>query len=217
MVERNIREVSKILEAYIRVLGSIGGAVTYLYFITAAILGAELTTLAYYLLKGYMIVALSAVSFIAAFFLAGYGSSAIWRIHHMYFRLVTSREMEKKYKRVEAIAWLGWLISILAAFIIAHLTTPFPMLIPVAVSLGVGLGNISMSLIYWLMVGERDLRPLIVGLYLLLTIPLYYYVELAMLYALLLTSLSASYLGVALSYTVEAMKRAKEVLHAARE
>ncbi len=212
------RGILRVLEAYAETLGLIAGAVSYLFFLTAALLGAFFTGLAFHLLRPIWLAFLTmAATFVMAFIIAGYSSSILWRLHSAYeLQRVPLDERPsalRRWRRSVAAIWVGWAVAFAVAFP-PSLIFPFPICVAVAVSLGVGLGNLITFVTSWAGFRELDLRPLLVALYLFATIPTYFALP-ELTFTLLSGHLIISYFGVAVSYTVAARRKVVDVLRAA--
>lgn len=226
MAEKNDYGLAGILDAYAGVLGLVSGGISYLLFLTAAVLSGWVTYLSFAVLGiSFISVAVVVVTFALSFGLAWFGISILERIQsaHVLQKIPSDARVSAllSWQRAGNVSILGWaagfLVGALAGFYV-----PQPAFVPVLVGVGVGLGNVLFYIVYFVYVRRTDFRPLFVGAYLLATTPLYPYVvglqgvpDIAA-FVLLTINLSASYLAVSLSYFIEARERVAEVLHAAR-
>ena len=226
MEEKESYGLAGILDAYADVLGLVSGGISYLLFLTAAVLSGWVTYLSFAVLGvSFLSIAVVAVTFGLSFGLAWFGITILERIESAHTLQKIPREARASAllsrRRAGILSGFGWGAAFLVGAL-AGLYVPQSAFVPVLVGIGVGLGNVLFYIIYRVCVSRTDFRPLVVGAYLLATTPLYPYVvglqglpELAA-FVLLTVNLSASYLAVSLSYFVEARERVAEVLNAAR-
>jgi hypothetical protein len=226
MEEKKEYGLAGILDTYVGVLGLVSGGISYLLFLTAAILSGWVTYLSFQVLGiSFISVTLVGATFAISFGLAWFGISILDRIQdaHMLQKVPADARVStlRSWQRAGNASFFGWaagfFVGALAGFYV-----PQAAFVPVLVGIGVGLGNVLFYVIYLVYVRRTDLRPLAVGVYLLATTPLYPYIvglhgvpDIAA-FVLLTVNLSASYLAVSLSYFVEARELVAEVLHAAR-
>lgn len=227
LMESDSRGLSRVLDAYIRFLGSVAPVVTYLVFLVASIVGAWSTTLAFAIFGVTPLAAvLFIVSFTLPFTLATYVMLLIFRVADSYEQLRLSGEARESYKkevrrRNILLGW-GWIVPFATLVPASYYFIPWPYTVPVAVSLGVGAGNVISALIVRKYGGDY-LASLFAGPYLILTATLYFYLPLqsatlgqTLEFALLTVNLSVSYFGAAIIQTFKARSQVTEVLHAAR-
>ena len=205
----DVRRTLSVLEAYASILPMVAGAISYLMYITAALLGFASTMILIELLgvQGTSLWIVYGLSFTIIFAIVTVGIYKLWKVLAVLeaFRM----RYGVKYSRYYLLSWLvAYIIAVVVALLVR---VPFPQY-ALPVSLGVGLGNLLMSLG---MTGRARYGSLLVGLYLLGSIPSYYYLpNLAAL--LLLFHLSLPYLAVSLWYIFEGQRAAVVILHAAR-
>jgi len=232
MGTRDIRDLLRIFEAYGRVLTNASLAVTYLLYLVAGMVGGWSTGLIMIFLGRHSVLAASILSvsiFIVLFTISWMASSLISNITGLYHGAVDGVDrasFEALNRRLTRVIDVLWVLSMVAAFAIAVFSIPayYSMLrIPVAVNLGVGLGNLGM------LVAERKIikvfspQQLFVFLYLVLTIPLYFILVPAagddavmVAYSLLTVHLGLSGLIAAAWYILSARRQVLGILHAAR-
>lgn len=203
------RRILSVLEAYASILPAVAGATTYLMYIAASLLGFASAMIAVELLRvqGGLIWAVYGLSFITIFTVTSVGIVKLWKV--LAVMEAFSMESEVKHSKYYLLVWLS--AFIMASAVTLLVRVPFP---PYAllVSLGVGLGNLLMSPG---MPGRAKYGPLLVGSYLIGSIPSYYYLP-SLAWLLLLFHLSLSYLAVSLWYLFEGQRAAVVILHAAR-
>lgn len=172
-------------------------------------------------------VAISVAIFAIVFVLASISSSIIDRIG-----LTQKLLMLPPGKRVDSVQvarrlgrWIivGWVASFLVA-------TPLSLLlgarlvvigIPMIVTLGLAFGNLGIFLALFRIVKVKNIQPLFVAGYLLLTAPTYLLLapagsEIVLAYILLTIHTSVSNFGAAVWYLLSSGKAASGILHAAR-
>src|SRR5712691_8351160 len=170
------RGLIRVLEAYVTYLGSVAPIVTYLLFLTAAIIGGWATTLAFALFGPTPLAfALLIASFAVSFTLAGYVLSVLFRVADSYEMLRLSGEARATYaktsRRRGTLLGLGWFVPFVTLIPASYYFIPWPYTIAVAISLGVGIGNVVTALVNRAY-GIDYVGGFFAGLYLVLTTPL---------------------------------------------
>lgn len=202
------RRILSVLEAYASILPSVAAAATYLIYITAAILGLISASMLVELLgvRGTTLWVIYALSFVIVFMIASAGVSKMWSVLTVLEAFKAGSEL--KYSKSNLLIWT---IAFILASVTFLLRTPFSSFV-LFVSLGVGLGNLLSALS---LTGRYRYGPLLVGAYLLLCIPSYYYLP-KFAEGLLLFHLVLSYFAVSLWYAFEGQREALVILNAAR-
>jgi hypothetical protein len=230
-VSLEIKDVLRIIDAYGVVLSRASYAVRYLLYLSGSILAGWSTGL-FILLLGLSVpsIALSVATFAVVFILASISSSIIDRIG------LTQRLLalppEKKIDSVQVAKRVGrWiLIAWGASFLVASpvslvlLRPPLAVIaIPMIVTFGLAFGNLGIFLAVFRIAGVKNLQPLFVTVYLLLTAPTYFLLipaipgdHVILAYILLTVHTSVSNFGAAVWYLLSSRKAASGILNAAR-
>ena len=227
-----IRDLLNILRAYGDVLADSSSAVTYLLYTIAGIVGGWTSGLLWIFIGEYNIaltLVLMVIMFIALFSIAGMATSLIWNITWLH-RNITNRDEYKGWvnlrRKLERAIGISWIVAIVSSFLLMAfpISPEYPVIkIPVAVNLGVGLGNLGMLVVVRYFTREFDPRQLFLFLYLILTIPSYFIlVPIAgtnaetVAFSLLTLHVGLSNFIAAVWYILAARRRVAGILHAAR-
>ncbi|MDJ0269933.1 MAG: hypothetical protein NXY59_05210 [Aigarchaeota archaeon] len=223
----------RVLEASGEVVARASAAIIYLLTTLVGIAGGWITgLLSFFIEPSPYFAALIVGIFAALFAVAGIAYSIIARISDFLSLLTVSPEERRNYlktrKRAGNFIGASWMGGMTAAFLLSLTLIPDQynlVKIPVAVSLGVSLGNLGMFLTNMRIARLFDPRPLFAGLYLLLTIPTYFTIpfmassrpDTIMLSYILLTihTVLAGFIT-ASWYVISARGRVSGILHAAR-
>jgi len=229
----DVRDALKILAAYGEAVSKTSAAITYLLYYAAGTLSGWTVGLVVLTMRGPAAFGLVAAAFAVSFMLAGFSSSVILRLGSTLRLLGLPEERRGEFveleKRSGRMMGIGWIITIAVGFTLAFLLQdPLShVAAPIGVSLGVGLGYlVNFAVINRLLLrirGERDIVPLIFGLYLILTSPTYLLLTsipgistVAAGFMLLTIHISVAGLGSAAAYLVSMRRTANVILHAAR-
>ncbi len=223
----------RVLEAYGEVVARASAAIIYLLTTSVGIAGGWITGLLTFFIEPSPYLAMLVIGIFAALFaVAGIAYSIIIRISDFLSLLKVSPEERQKYlqtrRRAGSFIAASWIGGMTAAFLLSLTLIPDQyslVKIPVAVSLGVGLGNLGMFLANMSVARLFDPRPLFAGLYLLLTIPTYFTIPfmasgksdtIMLAYTLLTIHTVLAGFITASWYVISARGRVSGILHAAR-
>ncbi|MEM3692382.1 MAG: hypothetical protein QXS61_07845 [Candidatus Korarchaeum sp.] len=207
----DVKRVLSVLEAYASILPGIAWAVSYLMYLVAALLGSISASMTIELLGVQGAPSMSiiyGISLSILFIIVSAGIIRLWRVFTILEAFRT--KSEAKYGIHPLLLWP--LAFIVAAVVTLLVRASFPQSVALFVSLGTGLGNLLMALVT---PGKEKYGPLLVGVYLIGTIPSYYYLP-GIAVSLLFFHLSLPYLAVSLWYIFEGQRTATVILHAAR-
>lgn len=204
--------IARVLEAYLLVISEMGGSVIYLLYITAAVIGSMATTLLHSILgEGTMTFAVSAISFIALFSIATYSSFIVARLGRSF------REAERLHRVSEAILVLNWIAPFGALYPLLLISPWGPeQTYCIWLSVSLAIGNLGLFLLEAKYGRRKDVKPLFVTAYLLITAPSYLLLTGELVYFLVTFNLTFSYFFVAVWYLISAWRGAEGILHAAR-
>jgi len=206
--------IARVLEAYLLVISEMGGSVIYLLYITAAVIGSMATTLLYNILgEGTMTFAVSAISFIALFSVATYSSFIVSRLDR-FFREAEGLRFTRAFGAVLVLCW----IVPFAALSPLLLSSPWgpERTYCIWLSVSLAIGNLCLFLLEAKYGRRKDVKPLFVAAYLLITAPSYLLLTGELVYFLVTFNLAFSYFFVAVWYLISAWRGAEGILHAAR-
>ncbi len=208
------RSLARVLEAYLLVISGMASSIIYLLYITAAVIGGMVTTLAYgFLGESVLSHLISSLSFITAFLVATYSSFVVERLGHFLME-AEGRELTRGLK-VAMI--LNWVIPFgaLSPLLFISLWRP-EQTYCIYISVSLALGNLGLFLLEMKYGSRVDLRPLFVTAYLIITAPLYLPLTGELVYSMLTFNLAFSYFFVAVWYLISAWRGVEGILHAAR-
>ena len=222
-----IKSLMRILQAYGEVLSSSSSAITYLLYTVSGIVGGWIAGLLWMLIgeQNPLVTSVAMViAFIALFTVSGFASSIVWSITGLHN--ARAGEWVSLKRKINKATEITWLTSIITAFLVSILAIPpeYSLVkIPVAVNLGVALGNLGMFIILKRLADRFEPQQLFLFLYLVLTIPSYFILvqttesstEVAV-YSLLTVHLGLSNFIAAVWYLLSARSRVAGILHAAR-
>ena len=222
-----IRDLMRILHAYGNVLASSSSAITYLLYTVSGIVGGWFAGLLWMLIgeqNPLAALVTMVIAFIALFTTSGFASSIVWSITGLHN--TGAGEWTGLRRKINEATGITWLTSIVAAFLVSILVIPPEYSLvktPVAVNLGVALGNLGMFVILKRLAGRFEPQQLFLFLYLILTIPSYFILAqtrgidtVVAMYSLLTVHLGLSNFIAAVWYLLSARRRVAGILHAAR-
>jgi len=206
--------IARVLEAYLLVISEMGGSVIYLLYITAAIIGSMAATLLHSILgEGTITLAVSAISFTALFSIATYSSFIVSRLGR-FFRKAEGLRFTRAFGAGLVLCWIVPFAA-LSPLLLASPWRP-DQTYCIWLSASLAIGNLGLFLLEAKYGRRRDVKPLFVTAYLLITAPFYLLLAGELVYFLVTFNLAFSYFFVAVWYIISAWRGAEGILHAAR-